>query len=606
MSQNISLASATNTGKNTQSFFERSSLALQKIIKKASGASQQILASVGLASALVATDAAADYKTPKNTEDRFYVLNANAPEPRREIILTPHTSAIRRETAIYQEIEATEAPSKKSQAKSVSLVGSKASEPKHAPIPVQSTPQIVTLTPPKPAPVRTEQKIIAVAPQTPKKSEAPINKIDRIVPVDNSDIKVPFVDGQVLALRNSHANVRDITGDTFSPIATIQKRDNDTITFDANRPVKRNEAMDITFYPVTITSKDQSVTSGYISSILVGEFVAPKARTVAVKSYRSTQYVRNEKLSDEENEWREKLSKMEPYIDYGTKYQFRTPQEELKQIITKVGLDEKQLDALIPLISHIAQHESNWNYGAKGERITHNSVHKGTQALGFIQVMPYNWYRWSKEQNDGVVVDVTDVNQEKIGLGAIGAYYKKYQDRGLSFDSMLNELAMDWYGRTVVNGLPSPSSYANRFIRSVKADTEHVNQIKTLYASARSSSTPVVAKAESKKLQTSAVTPAFDASMLQKVSMNTASLIDMPAVNDSAYYKSAPAIQKGMSKVVELKKYLENKPHRTSKEESYTRTFANLDTEIKTADRSIETAAKTGDTRNLIAFQIRK
>lgn len=315
-------------------------------------------------------------------------------------------------------------------------------------------------------------------------------------------------------------------------------------------------------------------------------------------------------LSPEANQFLIELSQKTRTIDQGKMYSLRIPDEELKSIARKMKIGEEEIPVVITLMSHIAKKESQWNYGAFGALITHKSAHQGHRAIGITQIMPINWINWSQKFY-GKILDVTDTNQERVGFAQIAEYYRQSRDRGHKLPQILNNLAIAWYGSIKVKGLQTPTDYAQGFISSVYTDKTKVREaeeiIEKVQSSLASKKLNPVATATQKnpdiQLAGYAQKPT---SVVSQVTKMTDSVMNMPAVNDPAYFKSSPVVSQGMSKVIELKSYLMKKKAKTATEEVYASHLTEFGRRMESSSNIIKHAIATGDTRKLIEGQLQK
>lgn len=315
-------------------------------------------------------------------------------------------------------------------------------------------------------------------------------------------------------------------------------------------------------------------------------------------------------LSPEANEFLTDLAQKPRTVDQGKMYSLRIPDTEIKSIAAQVKLNEEEIPVVITLMSHIAKKESQWNYGAFGALITHKSAHQGHRAIGITQIMPINWINWSQKFY-GKILDVTDTNQERVGFAQIAEYYRQSRDRGHKLPQILNNLAIAWYGSVKVKGLQTPTDYAQGFISSVYTDKTKVKEAEEIIAKVQSS-------LASKKSNTVAATTQKNpdiqfasysqkpTSVVSQVTKMTDSVMNMPAVNDPAYFKSSPVVSHGMSKVIELKSYLMKKKARTAAEEVHASSLTEFGRRMENSSNVIKHAIATGDTRKLIEGQLQK
>lgn len=96
----------------------------------------------------------------------------------------------------------------------------------------------------------------------------------------------------------------------------------------------------------------------------------------------------------------------------------RTPESEFKKIAEKIGFNPEHIQIIDMFMWKIAKHESSNNYGARGPRIKHQSIHKHTQAMTAWQFMPERWRQESKEIF-GEILPPTPENQEKMAFQSI-------------------------------------------------------------------------------------------------------------------------------------------------------------------------------------------
>lgn len=148
--------------------------------------------------------------------------------------------------------------------------------------------------------------------------------------------------------------------------------------------------------------------------------------------------------------FRKDIRNLQPYEDRFEMYEIRSDKEEFKKIMENFGLSTAHIPAILHISAHLAKHESNGNFGARGITITNRkSAHFGDRAIGGWQFMPHTWAQAS-QKNFGVILPPTPINQEKVGFSMLAEYYKKHKDSGLTFAQICGKIAIHWYGSGTV------------------------------------------------------------------------------------------------------------------------------------------------------------
>lgn len=314
---------------------------------------------------------------------------------------------------------------------------------------------------------------------------------------------------------------------------------------------------------------------------VVEKVVTAPAKVYIKPNEKNSFTVTRPNLSAEANDFLVDLAQKPRTIDQGKMYSLRIPDDELKSIAYKMKIGEEEIPVVITLMSHIAKKESQWNYGAFGALITHKSAHQGHRAIGITQIMPINWINWSQKFY-GKILDITDTNQERVGFAQIAEYYRQSRERGHKLPQILNNLAIAWYGSVKVKGLQTPTDYAQGFINSVYSDKTRVRQAEEILAKFGASlatgkkMAPVASVVQKNPdIQLASYEPK-PTSVTSQVTKMTESVLNMPAVNDPSYFKSSPVVSQGMSKVIELKSYLMKKKVKTVAEETHASNLTEL------------------------------
>ncbi len=166
------------------------------------------------------------------------------------------------------------------------------------------------------------------------------------------------------------------------------------------------------------------------------------------------------KITEFKNDITTKIKSFSRYQDIRKISEFALPKNDFNGIADNIWIQRDDIPKILSIMSAIGIQESGSNYGALGLAIDNpKSSHYQDRAIWRYQIMPNNWWAWSRKYFGEILDPKNSQDQDKLAFAQIWNYYLGYVKQWLSFNNTIGEISQDWYWRGRTNQWPTTEKY---------------------------------------------------------------------------------------------------------------------------------------------------